>query len=72
LRALLDEGGMDASEFVERVQAAGVDVTSEAVKKWISGDSVPRAQDLERIGHALGLKDYRRQLLPPPVSRKGN
>jgi hypothetical protein len=66
LRALLDERKMGPSEFVERLQAAGLDVTIEAVKKWLSGDRLPHADDAEKIGKVLGLKDYR-QVWPLPI-----
>jgi hypothetical protein len=43
LRKLLDARGIGPSEFVKRLRAAGLPVTKEAVKKWISGDRAPTA-----------------------------
>ena len=65
LRELLDKRKLTVGEFSERVQAAGVNVSAEAVHKWIAGGRIPRPQDMEGIAAALGLKDYR-HLLPPP------
>jgi hypothetical protein len=62
----VDEHGWGPSEFVERLNAAGVDVSLSAVKKWLNGSHFPRPQDMEIIGSVLGLKDYR-HLLPPAV-----
>lgn len=59
LRDMLDKRGMTAAEFLARMQAAGVDVTIEAVKKWLRAERLPRPQDAETIGRILGIKDYR-------------
>jgi hypothetical protein len=66
LRELLDERGIGPSEFLDRLRGAGADVTGEAVKKWLSGDALPRPPDMERIGKLLCLEDYR-FVLPPPA-----
>lgn len=66
LRELLKKKNLGPSEFTSRLQAAGVEVSAEAVKKWISGDRMPRPQDLEAIADVLSVKDYR-HLLPPPI-----
>lgn len=65
LRGLLDKQKLTAADFLDRIRAAGVDVTRESVNKWIAGYHVPRPQDMPAIGRVLGLKDYR-HLLPPP------
>ncbi len=65
LRQRLAELGLGPSEFTEMLRAAGVDVTVEAVKKWLSGDHVPRPADAETIGRVLELDDYR-QVWPDP------
>ena len=66
LRHLLDEHEMGPSEFVERLRGVGVEVTVEAVKKWLSGDRLPYPGDVEKIGKVLGLKDYR-EVWPLPI-----
>lgn len=65
LRGLLDKRGMSAAELADCLQRAGIDVTSEAVKKWLRAERLPHPADAEVIGRILGLKDYR-QLWPPP------
>jgi hypothetical protein len=67
LRELLAKRKMTATDFIQRVQAAGVDVSAIAIRKWLSASHVPRPQDMPAIGRVLGLKDYR-HLLPPPDS----
>jgi hypothetical protein len=42
-----------------------VNVSAEAVHKWLAGGRVPRPQDMEAIAGSLGIKDYRK-LLPAP------
>ena len=64
LRKLLGESKLTAAEFLERIQAAGVDVSAMAVRKWIAGEHIPRPQEAPAIGRVLGLKDYR-DLWPP-------
>jgi len=59
LRALLEKRRMTAESFHEAVRSEGLDVAAITVRKWISGDRLPRADDLVAIGTALGLKDYR-------------
>jgi hypothetical protein len=55
---------MTPADFLDRIQAAGLDVSEMAVRKWIAGEHLPRPQDAPMIGRVLGLKDYR-QLWPP-------
>jgi transcriptional regulator with XRE-family HTH domain len=64
LRDLLTARGMTTAEFLERLQRAGLDVSIEAVKKWLNGGRVPHPSDAEQIGRVLGLDDYR-HLWPP-------
>jgi hypothetical protein len=66
LRELLDERQIGPSEFAERLQKVGVDVTVEAVKKWLRGARLPYSGDAEKIGIVLGLKDYR-DVWPLPI-----
>ena len=65
LRGMLDKRKLGAAEFLTLVQKAGVDVSAATVRKWLSGDRLPMAQDFEGIGRALGMPDYR-QSMPPP------
>lgn len=44
--------------------AEKVGVSSDAVRKWCAGDSVPSLDKWPKIAAAVGLKDYR-DLLPP-------
>jgi len=55
-----------APELNDFLADKGVSVSLAAVKKWLNGEAVPRPQLLERIGKALGSKDYR-DLLPEPI-----
>jgi len=64
LRSLLDKRNLGPSEFLSGLKREGVDVSSEAVRKWLAGDRLPRPQDMEQIGRVLRLKDYR-HVLPP-------
>src|SRR5262249_54018030 len=66
LRSLVDERKMGTGDFLNALREQDLDVTIEAVKKWLSGDRHPRLRDLERIASALGLSEYP-HLLPPPV-----
>lgn len=59
LRELLDKRKLTPVDFIDRLQAAGVNVSAIAVRKWIAGAHLPRPQDAPAIGRVLGLKDYR-------------
>lgn len=59
LRELLDKRKLTTADFREAVKRAGLDVAAVTVKKWLSGERLPRADDLVPIGKSLGLKDYR-------------
>lgn len=65
LRKLLDKRKLTSAEFLSALRDAGLDVAPVTVKKWISGENVPLAQDFEYIAKALGIRDYRRTLPPP-------
>lgn len=65
LRKQLDKRKIGQTAFLEALKHAGLEVSTQTVGKWISGDRLPRCYDLEFIGEALGLRDYR-QVLPPP------
>jgi hypothetical protein len=66
LRALLEDRDFTMIDFVDRLARAGLDVSLESVKKWLSGDRMPRPQDAEVIGRALSLKNYR-DIWPDPA-----
>ena len=66
LRDLLDKQQLTPAKFVDKLQSAGIDVTLQAVQKWLSAERIPRPQDMETIARLVGLKDYR-FLLPPPI-----
>ncbi len=66
LRKMLDDRNMTPADFVDRLNRAGLDVSFETVKKWMSADRLPRPQDAEAIGKALSLKDYR-EAWPAPL-----
>ena len=66
LRGLLDRAELGPTEFVAKIKNAGVDYSVEAVKKWLSGQRIPRPQDVEKLGRILGLDDYRK-IWPPPI-----
>lgn len=66
LRELLDQRGLSAVNFVERLNEAGLKISQQTALKWISGYHVPHAKDMETIGRVLSLADYR-FLLPPPM-----
>ncbi len=65
LRALLDKRKLETVDFIALIQKSGIDVAANAIRKWLSGDRLPRPQDAERIGEVLRLKDYR-EVWPPP------
>jgi hypothetical protein len=48
---------------------AGVDIGPRGIDVWLRAEDGPKFRDLERIGLALGLADYR-DMLPPPRKRK--
>src|SRR5262245_8001155 len=60
LKKFLDDRGFTPADFVERLHRAGLDVSYESVKKWLSGDRLPRPEDAVQIGKALSLDDYRK------------
>lgn len=64
LRDLLEKRGLTPIEFIQKVQDAGIDVSTIAIRKWIAGDHIPRPQDTPAIARVLGLDDYR-HLWPP-------
>ena len=64
LRALLEKRKLTAAEFHNRLNDARLHVSENLVMKWLSGDRYPRPDDLEAIGLALGLSDYRK-IFPP-------
>ena len=70
LRAMMDKRGLrTAKEVFDLLVKAGVDVGPRGIDVWLRGEGLPKWRDLERIGQALGLRDYRR-LLPPPLPKK--
>jgi transcriptional regulator with XRE-family HTH domain len=69
LRDLLEKRGLSSRELCELVNAAGVKIDKRAVDHWLAGRRLPRLGDLERIGTALELDDYR-DLLPEPLAKR--
>jgi hypothetical protein len=67
LRSLMDGKGWQVGDLHERLVAAGLAVTKPAIHKWLRGDSMPVAGDLEAIGIVFGLADPR-HILPPPTA----
>lgn len=65
LRDLMDDKGWDVADLHYRLMHSGVDVGKPAIHRWLRGQSMPRAEDLEAIGMAFGLRDPR-FILPPP------
>lgn len=65
-REMIDARGIRAVELPAKLRREGVDVTLEAVKKWLRGERLPHPADAEALGRVLGLKDYRK-LWPPPM-----
>lgn len=65
LREFLDVKRWEVGDFHEQLKRFGVEVEKPAIHSWLRGGSMPKSRDLEKIGLALGLTDYR-DLLPPP------
>jgi len=59
LRELMTARRIGPTEFRERLEGAGLEVSIVTVTKWLNGTRLPRPQDAEAIGSILGLKDYR-------------
>lgn len=66
LRKLLGKRKLSAAQFRDTCQREGLDVSIVTVHKWLRGERLPLARDFEEIGKALGMKDYRQALPPPP------
>lgn len=66
LRTLIDKRKMTPAAFVDELNGAKLAVSYSTIKKWLSGDRLPRAEDFETIGRVLHLKDYR-DAMPPPA-----
>ncbi len=70
LRALLEDRGWTSADVAERLTAAGLAGDSiRTVDSWLASQRLPQLKDLEQIGAALGLDDYRLDLLPEPLKR---
>lgn len=69
LRDLMERRGWSSKQVAELVTEAGLPLGDRAVDSWLRGESMPKAKDLETIGVALGLADYR-DLLPKPLKRR--
>jgi hypothetical protein len=66
LRELMERRGWNSRDVADLVTREGVPVMDRAVDAWLAGRRLPKLKDLERIGTALGLADYR-DLLPAPI-----
>lgn len=66
LRDMLDKKKWSPSDLSERLKTHGLDIDPAGVNVWLRGDGLPKAKDLEAVGNALGLKDYRK-VLPEPL-----
>ncbi|MDE2472267.1 MAG: hypothetical protein KGL35_26925 [Bradyrhizobium sp.] len=64
LRSLMDAKGWQVGDLQDRLAAAGLDVQKPAIHKWLRGDSMPLARDLETLGRVFSLEDPR-HILPP-------
>lgn len=58
LAELMDARGLSATSL-----AALIDVDEPAIRKWLRADGLPELKQIEPLGKALGLKDYR-EVLP--------
>jgi hypothetical protein len=65
LRELMDAKGWQIGDLHEALSQAGVKFDKPAIAKWLRGDSHPHFLQLEALGKAFGLTDYR-DVLPPP------
>ncbi len=68
LRKLIDARGMTPADLHAKLVEGGTEVSMELVKKWLRGDGFPRPNDLESLGNALDMRDYR-FVLPAPVTK---
>lgn len=66
LRNRLERRGLTTADFLQQLQAAGLQVSGEAIRKWLSGAHLPRPQDAETIGTVLRMRDYRHVWPAPP------
>lgn len=65
LRSLMDAKDWEVGDLHEQLKRLEVRVEKPAIHAWLRGEALPKARDLEKLGNALGLKDYR-EVLPPP------
>jgi hypothetical protein len=68
LRELMEEHGWSSRDVAERVTGAGVPIGDRGIDAWLRGQRLPKLKDLERVGTALALADYR-DLLPEPAGK---
>src|SRR5579872_2904035 len=62
LRSIMAEHDWSSKDVADRLTGAGVKVGTRAIDAWLRGAASPKFKDLERIGRALGLRDYRELL----------
>lgn len=67
LRQLLKRKRLSVAEFRNNLRTAGLNVSMIAVRKWLSAERVPHAQDFEAIAKALGIRNYK-NVMPPPLA----
>ena len=65
LRQIMADRGWTSKNVSDLLRRKGVDVGPRGVDVWLRGEGSPKFRDLEQIGRALGLDDYR-MVLPPP------
>jgi hypothetical protein len=66
LRKIMDDNNWISKDVSEKLAAGGVDIGPRGVDVWLRGEGSPKFRDLEKIGRALGMKDYR-DILPPSL-----
>ncbi len=62
---LMEKNGWSSKDVSQRLSRAGLEIGPRGVDVWLRAEGSPKFRDLETIGRALGLKDYR-DVLPPP------
>lgn len=69
LRALMAERKLNSPDVSRLLAAGGVEIGPRGIDRWLRAEGGPRFGELEAIGNALGLEDYR-ELLPEPALKK--
>jgi hypothetical protein len=69
LQEIMDENGWNSRDVAALVAKAGLPIGDRAVDSWLGGRRLPKLKELEIVGRALGLADYRTELIPPPSGK---